>query len=146
VLAIFASRYLNRKPPLVFEDGLQRRDFVSVHDVAAAFRLALESDAAVGQALNVGSGTAWTVREIAERLGAVLDVRGCEPQVTGRYRTGDVRHCFADITRAREVLGYEPRVGLTEGLAELVDWLEGRSAVDSVEAAAAELAARGLTV
>jgi len=146
VLAIFAARLLNNNPPLIFEDGLQQRDFVSVHDIARACRLALESDAAAGQALNVGSGRAYTVLEIAERVAGVLGKEHVEPEVTGKYRVGDIRHCFADTSRARAVLGYEPRVGLEDGLAELAEWLEGQVALDRAVQARNELAARGLVV
>jgi dTDP-L-rhamnose 4-epimerase len=146
VLAIFAARLLNRRPPLIYEDGLQRRDFVSVYDVARALRLALETPAAAGQVFNVGSGQSATVREIAERMAAVLDVTDIEPQITGTYRVGDIRHCFADISRAREVLGYRPEMTLDAGLMELASWLSGREAADRVDEANAELTARGLTV
>src|SRR6185369_11911768 len=71
VLAIFASRFLNRKPPLIFEDGYQRRDFVSVYDIVQACRLALEKPEALGQVFNVGSGANYTIREIATRLASV---------------------------------------------------------------------------
>jgi len=145
VLAIFASRLLNDNPPLIFEDGLQRRDFVSVADVAQACRLALEVEAAAGEALNVGSGRAYTVLEVAELLGRAMG-KSMPPDVCGKYRVGDIRHCFADIGRARSVLGYEPRVHLEDGLAELVGWLEGQVAHDKVAEASAQLAARGLTV
>ncbi|HVN62629.1 MAG TPA: SDR family NAD(P)-dependent oxidoreductase [Gaiellaceae bacterium] len=145
VLAIFASRLLNGRPPLIFEDGLQRRDFVSVHDVAEAFALALDSPAADGRVLNVGSGSSVTVLELAERLAAVMGV-DIRPEATGRYRVGDIRHCFADISLARELLGYEPRVELEDGVAELVEWLAGQPAVDRVDAAAEELSSRGLTI
>lgn len=143
VLAIFAARLLNGRPPRIFEDGEQRRDFVSVHDVARAFAAALARDGADGQAVNVGSGTAVTVRGLAERLGAVVG-RELEPELTGEFRVGDIRHCFADVSLARETLGYEPEVGLEEGMAALADWLEGQTAEDRVDAAAAELARRGL--
>ena len=146
VLAIFAGRLLNDRPPLIFEDGHQRRDFVSVSDVARACALALETPAAAGKVLNVGSGESVSVREIADRLAAVMGKDGIEPEVTGKYRVGDIRHCFADITLARETLGYEPQVALDEGMAELAEWLEGRTAEDRVESAGAELAARGLTL
>jgi len=144
VLAIFASRLLNRRPPLVFEDGRQQRDFVSVKDVARACRLALERDGADGRAVNVGTGRSVSVLEVADELGRVLDV-DIEPEVTGKFRAGDVRHCFADASLARDLLGFEARVGLEEGIAELADWLEGQVAVDRVDGAAAELEARGLT-
>ncbi len=143
VLAIFASRLLNDRAPRIFEDGLQRRDFVAVRDVARAFRLALEHDGADGAALNIGSGRSVTVREIGEQLGATIG-KQIEPEVTGEYRVGDIRHCYADITLARETLGYEPEIELAQGLAELAVWLEGRVADDRVDAAADELAKRGL--
>lgn len=146
VLAIFASRLLNGNRPLIFEDGGQRRDFVSVHDIARACVLALTAEAAVGEAVNVGSGRSYTVAEIGARLARVMDRAHIEPEVTGKYRVGDIRHCFADIGRARQVLGYEPAVALDAGLDELAQWLEGQVAHDRVVEASNELAARGLTV
>jgi dTDP-L-rhamnose 4-epimerase len=143
VLAIFASRLLNARPPLVFEDGEQRRDFVNVADVARACRLALQTDSADGQALNIGSGRSVTVTKIASMLGHLLGA-GIEPEVTGKFRAGDIRHCFADITLARRLLRYEPAVALEEGMAELAEWLETQTAVDRVEDATAELMLRGL--
>ncbi len=131
VLATFGSRLLNGKAPLIFEDGGQRRDFVSVHDAARACALAVERDGAAGHAINIGSGENVTVLEIAQRLAQVTNRQNIRPQVTGEYRTGDVRHCFADIALAQAVLGYEPRVALDDGLAELAAWLEGQSAPDS---------------
>jgi dTDP-L-rhamnose 4-epimerase len=146
VLAIFASRLLNDSPPRIFEDGLQQRDFVSVYDVARACRLALETPEAAGEVFNVGSGEAHTVRDIAVRLARVLGKEQIEPEIVGKYRVGDIRHCFADIGKARQVLGYVPRVGLDDGLAELAAWLESQAAVDRVAQASAELNARGLTI
>jgi dTDP-L-rhamnose 4-epimerase len=145
VLAIFASRLLNRRAPLIYEDGLQRRDFVSVYDVARALRLALEVPEAAGQAFNIGSGQSASVLEIAQRMAAVLDL-DIQPEITATYRVGDIRHCFADISRATAVLGYEPQIALEAGLLELACWLSGREAPDRVAEANAELAARGLTV
>jgi dTDP-L-rhamnose 4-epimerase len=146
VLAIFGGRLLNDRAPLIFEDGEQRRDFVSVHDVAHACALALERDGAAGRAVNVGSGKSITVREIARRLAQVTNREHIEAEVTGRYRVGDIRHCFADIATAREVLGYEPRVALDDGMAGLAEWLEGQTVDDRVDSAHGELAARGLTL
>jgi dTDP-L-rhamnose 4-epimerase len=146
VLAIFASRLLNEKRPLVFEDGLQQRDFVSVYDVAQACVRALDADAAIGCALNIGSGIAYTVLEVAARIARVLQREYIEAQVTGKYRAGDIRHCYADITQARQMLGYEPRVVFDEGLVELAAWLDGQVAIDRVDQASHELIARGLTV
>jgi dTDP-L-rhamnose 4-epimerase len=146
VLAIFASRLLNNNAPLIFEDGWQRRDFVSVHDVAHACRLALEVKEAAGEVFNVGSGENFTVREVAQRIAAAVEKENIEPEITGKYRVGDIRHCFADISKARRILGYEPIVTFDEGLEELAHWLEGEVAIDRVSQAKDELAARGLTV
>lgn len=145
VLAIFAARLLNDKPPTIFEDGLQQRDFVSVHDVARACRLALESPEAEGDVFNVGGGAPQTVRAIAQRLAHVLGKEDIEPEILGKYRVGDIRHCFADISKAHRVLGYKPQVALDDGMAELAAWLAGQAAVDRV-AQASELSSRGLTI
>jgi dTDP-L-rhamnose 4-epimerase len=144
VLAIFAARLLNDRAPRVFEDGRQRRDFVSVHDVARAFASALERDGADGQAVNVGSGESVSIVELGELLARVLG-KDVEPEVTGEFRVGDIRHCFADVSLARETLGFAPQVRLEDGIAELADWLGGQSADDRIDEATAELARRGLT-
>ena len=83
---------------------------------------------------------------MARKLARALGREQLEPEVTGRWRIGDARHCFADVSRARSVLGYEPEVTLDEGLAELGAWLEGQSAHDRVVEASAELSARGLSL
>ena len=145
VLAIFAARLLNGNAPAIFEDGEQRRDFVSVHDVARACRLAYASSTAVGQVINVGSGDAFTISDIASRLARAVG-KAVEPTITGKYRVGDIRHCVADTTLARELLGYEPAVRIDEGLQELVEWLTDATAVDRVLEASAELDRRGLTL
>jgi len=145
VLAIFASRLLHRRAPLIFEDGAQRRDFVSVHDVARACVAALERADVRGEPINIGSGSAVTVAQVASRLAATIGA-DVSPVLTGEYRVGDIRHCFADIQRARERLGYEPKVSLERGMLELAQWLERQIAEDRVEQARAELSARGLTV
>jgi len=146
VLAIFASRLLNNKPPMIFEDGLQRRDLVSVYDVALACRLALEAPDVSRAVLNVGSGVQYTICELAERIAKVLGREDVHAQITNRYRHGDIRHCVADIAKAHRLIGFQPRVKLEDGLADLASWLEGRVPLDHVDQAAAELAARGLTV
>ncbi len=146
VLAIFASRLLNGNRPSVFEDGMQRRDFVSVYDVARACCLVLDRPESAGEVFNIGSGRSYTIREIAERIASVLGKEYLQPEITGKYRVGDIRHCFADIARARAGLGFDPEVELEDGLVELAGWLEGQVATDRVDEASAELAARGLTV
>jgi len=146
VLAIFAARLLNDNAPMIFEDGEQQRDFVSVSDVAQACRLALEVPAAADSVFNIGSGQHYTVSEIATRVARAVDKSYIAPEVSGKYRVGDIRHCYANITRARNVLGYQPTVDLDDGLDDLAEWLRGQSADDRVEQASAELTARGLTV
>jgi dTDP-L-rhamnose 4-epimerase len=144
VLAIFAARLLNDRRPLVYEDGGQRRDFVNVADVARACRLALELDGADGRAVNIGSGRSASVLEIADQLTRVLG-KEIEPELAGKFRAGDIRHCFADVRLAREALGFEAEVAFEDGMAELAGWLQGQVASDRFEEAAAELTERGLT-
>lgn len=146
VLAIFTSRLMNGRPPLIFEDGQQQRDFVHVTDVARGCALALQAPETTGEVFNIGSGETYTIRDVAYRVAATLGRDEIRPEITGKYRAGDIRHCFADITRAREVLGYEPRVSLDDGLLDLTDWLEGEMPLDRADEARAELVARGLTV
>jgi dTDP-L-rhamnose 4-epimerase len=144
VLAIFASRLLNRRPPVIFEDGRQRRDFVHVRDVARACALALETRGGVGGVFNVGSGQSRTILSIAEDFAEVLGRSGLAPQITGKYRVGDIRHCFADITKSRAELGFAPMIDFRDGLEELAEWVAGQAARDQVDAATAELESRGL--
>lgn len=146
VLAIFAARLLNDHQPLIFEDGNQRRDFVSVHDVARAFRLALESDAVNGHVLNIGSGESRTVNDVARQVAGAMGKAAIEPAITGRYRVGDVRHCFADVSLARRLMDFHPSVRFAEGIHGLAEWLQGQVAMDKVAQAKAELEARGLTI
>ncbi len=146
VLAIFASRMINDNPPLIFEDGRQMRDFVCVRDVARACVLALESEEAVGKALNIGSGQPRSVLEVAAAMGHALGKHHLAPEITDQYRMGDIRHCFGDISLAKKVLGFAPRIAFSDGLAELVAWLDGQLATDRTVDAKAELDQRGLTL
>jgi dTDP-L-rhamnose 4-epimerase len=143
VAAIFASRLLNGKAPMIFEDGRQSRDFTHVSDIVQGILSALESEAAVGHAVNLGTGRATSVDEVARVLADGMGV-DIEPIRNDHYRAGDIRHCFADASRARGLLDFEAKVGFKEGMAELVGWLEDQKAVDRVDRATSELAARGL--
>jgi dTDP-L-rhamnose 4-epimerase len=150
VLAIFAARLLNGGPPLLFEDGEQRRDFVSVHDVAAACTLAMERSDAIGRVFNVASGESRRVIDIATTMAKALG-KDIAPEVTGKYRVGDIRHCIADISLARDQLGFEPQVTFERGIRELADYLRsqaagGAVAQDRVHEARRELEMRGLTL
>jgi dTDP-L-rhamnose 4-epimerase len=144
VLAIFAARFLNGQPPLIFEDGEQRRDFVHVGDVARAFADALEHPAAAGGTFNIGSGHDRSVRDVAEALAKAMGRNAIEPEIVGKARTGDIRHCYCDTSLARETLGFEARQDFGEGLADLAEWLAGQTAEDRAESAREELEARGL--
>jgi dTDP-L-rhamnose 4-epimerase len=143
VAAIFGSRMLNRRPPVIFEDGRQTRDFVHVSDVAGATRLAIEAHAAAGHALNVGTGRGTAILDLARRLGHALGA-SAKPEVTGDFREGDVRHCVADISAARRLLGYQPAVTLDQGIPELAEWIRSQTATDRFEEARRELKAYGL--
>jgi dTDP-L-rhamnose 4-epimerase len=144
VLAIFASRLANSKPPLLFEDGRQRRDFVHVEDVAEAFALALETPAANGEVYNIGSGQDRSVAEIAEALAIAMGRPSIMPEIIGKARTGDIRHCFADTAKAARELGFTARQDFAEGLAGLSQWVAGQRAHDRLAEARRELEIRGL--
>ena len=144
VLAIFASRLHNRQRPMVFEDGEQRRDFVHVDDVARAFLLALEHPDAPGQVFNIGSGRDVSILEVGAALASAMGVPHLTPEVMGKARTGDIRHCFADISLARDVLGFAPRRTFADSLGELAEWVQRQEAQDRVHDARRELEQRGL--
>src|SRR5262249_29575984 len=144
VAANFAARLLNGCAPLVFEDGNQMRDFLSVDDAVAAALLAMERSAADGLALNAASGEPITIREVAEHLAQALGAN-VPPELTGKYRSGDVRHCFADTSAARTLLGYAPQVQFAAGVEKLVQWLREQQPRDRAAEAVAQLSNFGLT-
>lgn len=145
VCALFSNRILNSKPPYIFEDGLQTRDFVNVKDVAKAMLLSLETSSGNYMPINVGSGKPVSIIELAQLL-IKLYGKSMKSAVSHRYRIGDVRHCYADISRAKELLNYEPSVRLEEGIANLVEWAgaHGWAAVDFSDKAIKELETRKL--
>lgn len=147
VAAIFLSRLLNEKPPMVFEDGGQLRDFVSIHDVVDGLVLMLETSGADFLPVNLGSGTRISILDVAKTLSRLVG-KPIEPQVLNTGRTFDVRHIFADITRARETLGYEPKVSFDDGMAELIEWTRSNpeGSADFFDRALGELRERGLLV
>jgi len=144
VAAIFSARLLNKKPPLIFEDGLQSRDFVHVKDIVQANLLAMTSPAADYEMFNVGTGRSVTIRDVADILAAELGFAQ-PPQIVNKFREGDIRHCYADISKIQRVLGYVPQVRFEDGIRDLVVWVREQQADDRAEAAARELEARGLT-
>ena len=143
VCAIFSSRLLNDQAPTIFEDGEQSRDFVHVNDIVQANLLALETNKGDYHAMNVGTGRATSVKQIAQLLAKGLG-KNIDPEIVGKYREGDIRHCIADVSKAKDLLGYDPKVTLEAGLTELLAWLGEQDAEDRVESATAELAERSL--
>jgi dTDP-L-rhamnose 4-epimerase len=143
VCAIFSSRLLNDQPPVIFEDGGQSRDFTHVSDIVQANLLAMKTDAADYQAVNVGTGRATSIKQVAELLAAGLG-KAIEPEIVSKYREGDIRHCVADISRARTLLGYEPKVSLEQGMPGLIEWVREQNATDKVAQATAEMENRSL--
>lgn len=144
VLAIFAARLLNGQQPMIFEDGEQRRDFVHVSDVARAFADALFLPQAAGGTFNIGSGRDRSVTEVARELARAMGKNAIEPEILGKTRIGDIRHCFCDTSLASAKLGFTARQDFGDGLADLAEWVAQQTAVDRVADARAELEARGL--
>jgi dTDP-L-rhamnose 4-epimerase len=143
VAAIFSSRLLNDRAPIVFEDGEQTRDFIDVRDIARCFLLALGHDGADGRTLNVGTGRPTSINEVARVIGVGLG-KEIEPEIRGEFRAGDIRHCYADTRLADELLGFRAEIPFEAGMQELSGWLQGQAAPDSVDAARDALVARGL--
>ncbi|PBC19348.1 NAD-dependent epimerase/dehydratase family protein [Mesorhizobium sp. WSM4307] len=144
VLANFASRLANGQRPMIFEDGEQKRDFVHVHDVARAFRLALQQRQAKGHVINIGSGRAYAISEVARLLAEAMGIPNRSPELLGKARSGDIRNCFADISKARELLGFEPGLQLENSLVDFVSWVRNTAAVDRGTEMKRELEERGL--
>ncbi len=143
VCAIFSSRLMNNECPVIFEDGLQSRDFVHVSDIVQANMLALEKDTADYKAVNIGTGRHLSIKDVSNLLAKGLG-KDLEPEIVGKYREGDIRHCVADISRAQDLLGYAPKVALEDGMEELLGWVSEQEPDDKVMGATAELASRKL--
>jgi dTDP-L-rhamnose 4-epimerase len=143
VAAIFAARILAGRRPRVFEDGRQLRDLVHVADVVEGTLAAMDAPGAPGHALNVATGGRVRVGELARLIAAALG-SDVEPELTGEHRAGDIRHCTVDVSRARELLGFEARRQLSEGIPELADWVSGQAVTERGDEALAALRARGL--
>lgn len=143
VVAIFMSRIKNSKPPIINEDGLQTRDFVHIKDVTAANIVCLENNKANYQVFNVGCGKPITIKQVAEILTRLFNSK-IKPEITGKVRKLDVRHCFADITKIKRLLGWQPQISFTSGLTEVTEWSRREEAIDKVDYALAELEKRGL--
>ena len=141
--AIISSRLKNNKPPIIFEDGLQTRDFISVKDIVQANIKAMENSEADYKALNVGTGKHTSVREVIEILAKLFNKAEIKAEIVNKFRAGDIRHCYSDISRISK-LGFKPRVSLEQGMKELVDWGRDIKAEDKAEQAKSELEEKGL--
>ncbi len=143
VSAIFMSRVKSGSKPVIYEDGMQTRDFVSVHDVVEANMLALQNANADYEVFNIGSGNPTTIRTLAEEI---CKLYGKEPEyeINGKFRKGDIRHCIADSGKARAILGWNPRVSFTAGLREIYEWAQTQESRDDFEKADKELREKGL--
>ena len=143
--AILSSRILNNRSPHIFEDGGQLRDFIHVKDVARACILALKGDNANFQALNIGTGQKVSILELARALINLYGVN-ISPYVSNQFRKGDIRHCYADVSKAKELLGFQAQTDFRNGLADLAQWAKTHNwgAVDLFEKSLTELKERQL--
>ena len=146
VAAIFSARIKNRHNPIIFEDGLQGRDFIHVKDIVKANILAMEKEEANFEVFNVGTGRKCTNRELANILIKKLGKDELHPEIVSKYREGDIRHCYADISKIKEKLGYKPEVKFEDGILDLIDWVKKKEAVDRFEESQRELERKGLTL
>jgi dTDP-L-rhamnose 4-epimerase len=145
VAAIFSSRLINNHQPYIFEDGLQSRDFTHVSEIVQANILAMEKEEANYDVFNVGTGRSSSVLDVAKTLIEELGV-SVEPDVVNRYREGDIRHCYGDITKIQKKLGYEPRVSFEEGVHDLVEWVRRQEVIDQFDKTNKELSEKGLVL
>lgn len=145
VAAIFISRIKNNQRPVIYEDGRQTRDFISVHDIVDANLMAMEKEEANYQIYNVGTGKPLPIWEVASGL-ISLAGKELEPDITGQYRKGDIRHCFADISKIQKELGFQPKVSFSQGMEELMEWSISMTAEDRVHRATDELRKKGLLI
>ena len=145
VFAIFCTRLLNGKPPIIYEDGLQSRDFVNVKDVCQALLLAMNSPVANGEIFNVGTGIPLTIKKVAEYFTEKINPK-LKPSYSQQYRVGDIRHCIADISKIKEKLGYEPKISFEKGIEEYINWIKTQrnDIQDKTEEALMELKEKGL--
>ncbi len=143
VTAIFISRLKNNQPAFVYEDGMQTRDFVSVHDVVKALIKAMKSPKANYNFINIGSGHPLPIKGIAEILAKLLEKPGLV-KVSGDFRKNDIRHCYADIKKAKKLLNWKPEITLEQGFKELIKWSETQKAVDKFNSSVKKLKTKKL--
>jgi dTDP-L-rhamnose 4-epimerase len=144
VMAIFSGRLLNHQPPVIYEDGKQTRDFTHISDIVQGLLLAMDRPEADYQVFNLGTGVPTSIEQVARLLIKHLADDDIEPQILNQFRAGDIRHCYADLTKARTLLGFEPKVALEEGLGDLLAWVKEQTAEDRFAQVEKELAAKAL--
>ena len=123
ILSIFSTRILNGNDLEIYEDGFESRDFVYIEDAVDATILAIEKKEANGEVLNVGSGVATTIKEVAESLQSYYN-SDINISISGKYRLGDIRHNYADLAKIKDVLGFSPKYNFQEGVFEFVQWVK----------------------
>ncbi|MCD4708689.1 MAG: GDP-mannose 4,6-dehydratase [Candidatus Sabulitectum sp.] len=143
--AIFASRLLNGKPPVVFEDGGQSRDFIHVRDIARGCLLAVENSRSNGKVFNLGTGRKLSILDVGKAIARELGRPEDDFIVNNQYRAGDIRHCYADVSKAEKLLGFKASTSFEDGVGELCRWVGSQTATDMVDKATEELRKRGLT-
>ena len=144
ILSIFSTRILNGNNIDVYEDGLQSRDFIYIDDVIDATILAIEKEEANGHVLNIGSGVATTVKEVAELLKEFYNSY-VNISITGKYRIGDIRHNYADLSKVKKILGFTPKVSFRKGILKFVNWVKTQDVKeDRYEQSILELKQKGL--
>ena len=144
ILSIFSTRILNKNNLDIYEDGLESRDFVYIDDVVDATILGIEKEEANGEVFNVGSGIATTVKEVAESLKKFYN-SDISISISGKYRLGDIRHNYADLNKAKILLGFIPKYNFQKGILEFVSWVKTKEVMeDKYEKSVQELKNKGL--
>ena len=144
ILSIFSTRLLNGNDIDIYEDGEESRDFVFIDDVVDATVLSLEKKEANHQIFNVGSGVATTVSEVANTLRELYD-SNVGINISGKYRLGDIRHNYADLSKIKNVLGFHPKFNFRTGISEFVNWVKTQNIQeDKYENSIKELKQKGL--
>jgi len=141
--AIFLSRVKNDNPPCIYEDGFQARDFIYISDLVEANILAMKKPQADYKIFNVGRGEPITILKIAQTIIKLLNKK-IKPKVLNKFRNGDIRCCYADITKIKKYLGFSPKVSFEQGMKKLINWSYDQKSLDLYEKAKNELSKRGL--
>jgi dTDP-L-rhamnose 4-epimerase len=140
VIAIFSSRLINKKPPLIFEDGLQSRDFIHVSDIVQASILAMKKEEANYDCFNVATGVRSNLLKMLDLLQKELDPqKEVKPKIVNKFREGDIRHCYADISKIKNELGFQPKISVEKGLKSYINWVKNQVSTDKVDQAITEL-------